>query len=161
MSDPCFSIKTLKLGLYRLLDERTAVKLIEEEPDKEKSNQVILIEKEFSLASVKLIQAFQIIKTFLSQHEKPKTLTLFDFLMSFLKPSDGKNKHEDIQKQKLRNHIKSFERHVRILELTYIDLYRQLNQLQQGIKTPVQITSPNSESVDLFMVTQSGNVRDS
>ena len=38
MSDPCFSIKTLKLGLYRLLDERTAVKLIEEEPDKEKSN---------------------------------------------------------------------------------------------------------------------------
>ena len=38
MSDPCFSIKTLKLGLYRLLDEKTAVKLIEEEPDKEKAN---------------------------------------------------------------------------------------------------------------------------
>ena len=66
MSDPCFSVKTLKLALYRLIDEKTAIKLIDEEPDKEKSNQIILIEKEFSLASVKLIQAFQIIKTFLS-----------------------------------------------------------------------------------------------
>lgn len=38
MSDPCFSVKTLKLALYRLLDEKTAIKLIDEEPDKEKSN---------------------------------------------------------------------------------------------------------------------------
>lgn len=112
---------------------------------KTKTNQEILIEKEFSIAGVKLIQQFQVLLSFIkknlvpvfcpdksAENEKSLFRHVFDSIVNFGKQEERENKAKDeiIQNQKLiedfRNLLKKFERMIRIFEMTYLDLKQKL-----------------------------------
>lgn len=116
----------------------------------------ILVEKEYALASAKLVQQFQKLLHFIKQKIEPvffpeeqetaknkdtkkpgfgqKLKTIFQNIISFGDDQDEINKQKEKQNlvrnkaliDELKQELKNFERMIRVFEMTYLDMIERL-----------------------------------